>query len=126
MVLGYKKIGGAVVVEVSGNDRARVFELNFVEAHVGGDVFESIRPKITKQAHFAFAVFCLADGDEVNPAIVVVIESSDAEGTGPVSFRKFHLLEGFAVIVAPKSYAGHTKVSKCEIHPAVVVEVERR
>ncbi len=93
MVLGDEQVGGAVVIEVSGDNRARILELNFVEANVGADVFEPIRPQVAEQAHFAFAVFRLAYRDEINPAIVVVVEGGDAEGADPVGLGQFHLHE---------------------------------
>ena len=102
VVLGDEQVGRAVVVVVSGDDRTRIFELNLVEAHIGSDVFPSIRPEIAEQLDFAFAVFRLADSSEVHPAVVVVVEGGDAVGARPVGFGKFDLLEGFAVIVAPQ------------------------
>ena len=60
MVLGDEQVGRAVVVVVSGDDGARIFELNFVEANVGSDVLPSIRAEIAEQLDFAFAVFRLA------------------------------------------------------------------
>ena len=60
------------------------FELNLVEADVGGDVFESVGAEVAEEADFALAVFGFADGDEVDPAVVVVVEGGDAEGASPV------------------------------------------
>src|SRR5947207_11232553 len=88
MILSDEQVGGAVVVEVSGDDGARILELNFVEANVGADVFEPIRPQVAEQAHFAFAVFRLAYRDEINPAIVVVVEGGDSESADPVCFGR--------------------------------------
>ena len=103
VILRDEQVGRAVVVVVAGDDGARIFELNLVEANVGGDVFESVRPKIAEQPHFALAVFRFADGDEVDPAVVVVVEGGDAVGADPVGLGEFHLLEDLAVIVAPES-----------------------
>src|SRR3989454_4683098 len=101
MILGYKKIGGAVVVEVSGDDGARILELNFVEANVGSNVFEPIRSEIAEESDFAFVVFRLTHGDEINPAVVVVVKGSDAEGAGPVGLGQFYLLEACPMVVPP-------------------------
>src|SRR5713226_5031590 len=87
VVLGDEQVGGAVVVKVSGDDGTWVFELNFVEANVGGDVFESIGAEVAEETDFAFAVFRFAHGDEVNPAVIVVVESGDAEGASPARCR---------------------------------------
>ena len=48
VVLSDEQVGRAVVIEVSRDDGARIFELNLVEAHVGGDVFPSIGTKIAE------------------------------------------------------------------------------
>ena len=80
VILRDQQIGGAVAVVVSGNNRARIFELNLVEANLGSDVFESIGTKIAEQPHFAFAIFRLANRDQINPAIVVVVQGRDAVG----------------------------------------------
>ena len=82
------------------------FEMNLVEPDVGSDVFESVRPKIAEQPHFAFAFFRFANGDQVDPAVVVVVERGDAEGADPIGFWKFDLLEVLAVVVAPERKAG--------------------
>ena len=84
VILRDEQVGGAVVVVVAGDDGARIFELNLVEANVGGDVFESVGPEIAEETDFALAVFRLADGDEVDPAVVVVVEGGDAVGADPV------------------------------------------
>ena len=79
------------------------FEMNLVEADVGGDVFESVRAEVAEEADFALAVFGFADGDQVDPAVVVVVEGGDAKGADPVGLGKLDLVEGFAVVVAPES-----------------------
>ena len=106
VILRDQQIDGAVVVVVSGDDGARLFELNFVESDVGGDVFESVGAEIAEEADFALAIFRLADGDEIDPAVVVVVEGGDAVGADPIGFGELDLIEGFALIVAPKSNAG--------------------
>ena len=123
MILRDEQIGCAVVVVVAGDDGARIFELNFVEADVGGDVFESVGTEIAEESDFALAVGSFADGDEIDPAVVVVVEGGDAVGAGPVGGGQRNLLE-LAVIVAPESQAGCSPVGEGEVHPAVVVEVE--
>src|SRR5438477_2073786 len=56
VILSDKQIGGAVAVVVAGDDRSRIFQLNFVETHIGRNVFESIRTKIAEETDFAFAI----------------------------------------------------------------------
>ena len=105
VVLGDKQVGGAVVVVVAGDNGARAFEMDLVEANVGGDVFESVGAEIAEEADFALAVFRFADGDQVDPAVVVVVERGDAVGQDPVSFWQLNGSERFPLIVAPEGNA---------------------
>ena len=95
MILRDQQIGGAVAVVVAGDDGAWIFELNFVEADIGGDVFESVGAEIAEEADFAFAIFGFAYGDKVDPAVVVIVEGGDAEGADPIGLRKINRLEVF-------------------------------
>ena len=72
--------------------------MNLVEADVGGDVFESVGTEIAEEPDLALAVFRFADGDEVDPAVVVVVEGGDAEGADPVGVGKRDLFEALAVL----------------------------
>src|SRR5262249_52748684 len=102
VVLGDEQVGRAVVIVVAGDDRARIFELNLVEAYVGGDLLPSVGTEIAEKLDFAFALFRLADSYKIHPAVVVVVEGGDAVGAHPVSFGELDLLKGFAMIVAPE------------------------
>ncbi len=93
VILRDEQIGRAVAVVVAGDDGARVFELNLVEADVGGDVFEAVRPEIAEEPHFALAIFRLADSDEVDPAVVVVVEGGDAVGADPIRLGQRDMFE---------------------------------
>ena len=86
MILRDEHVGGAVVVVIAGDDGARIFQLDFVKAHISADVFESVRAEIAEEADFAFALFGLADSDQVDPAVVVVVDGGDAEGADPAYF----------------------------------------
>ena len=57
VILRDQQIGGAVAVVVAGDDGARIFELNLVEADVGGDIFESVGAEIAEETDFAFAIW---------------------------------------------------------------------
>src|SRR6185312_3855216 len=103
MILCDQQIGRAVVVKISGDDCARSFELNFVEADVGSDVFESVETKIAEEFYFASAVFGLTDCNQINPAIVVVINGGNANCTFPIDDWKRNLLETFSLIISPQS-----------------------
>ena len=67
--------------------------MNLVEANIGGDVFESIRPEIAEQADFAFTVGCLAYGCEVDPAVIVDVDCGESSAAKPLQFRESDSLE---------------------------------
>ena len=99
--------------------------MNLVEANIGGDILEAIRPEIAEEPNFALAIFRLADGDEINPAVVVVVEGGNAPRVNPVRDRQRDGLE-LPVIVAPQSDGRRSRMGEGEIHPTIVIEVENR
>ena len=103
MILRDQKIGGAVVVVVTGDDSAGIFELNLVQADVGCDIFESVGAKVAEETNLPFAVFGFSYRDEVNPAVVIIIEGGDAGGACPIEFRQRNLFEVLALVVAPQA-----------------------
>src|SRR5215467_11599742 len=103
MVLGNEQVGRAVVIVVSGDDGPRIFELKFVQSHVSGDVFPSVRTKVAEEFDFAFALFRLAHGNEVHPAVVVVIEGRDAVSANEITLWELYIFKGFAVVVVPEA-----------------------
>ena len=126
MTLRDEQVGGAVAVVVAGDDGARIFQLNLVETDIGGDVFESVWPEIAEEADFAFAIGGFAYRDQVDPAVVVVVEGGYTPGASPVGLWKINRIETLSLIVLPKRDARRTPVGEGKIHPAVVVEVENR
>src|SRR4029077_13795040 len=78
VILCNEQIDSAIAVIVTSDDRPRVFELNLVEADVGGDIFESIGTEITEEAYFTLAVFGFADRHEIDPTVIVIVESGYA------------------------------------------------
>src|SRR5580704_4323409 len=128
VVLSDQQVDGAIVVVVSGDDGARIFELNLVQANIGGDVFEAIGPEIAEEFDLALALFRFTDRDEIDPAVVVVVEGSHAIGADPVRLGKLYLIEGFAMVVVPESQGWRAPLrchlSKRKVHPAVVIEIE--
>src|SRR5579859_7677650 len=66
-----------------------------------------------------------SNGDEVEPAIVVVIDSGNSPALLPAEIRKRYPFQMLAIDVAPKTDSGRAGVSKGQIHPTVFVEVER-
>ena len=112
MILRDEQVGRAIAVVVAGDDGAWIFQLNFVEADVGGDVFESIGAEIAEEADFAFAVCGFADRYQVDPAIVVVVECGDSASASPIRFGEFDLLKALSLPVAPKRYSWRIPVRK--------------
>jgi hypothetical protein len=46
VILRDEQIGRAVAVVIACDDGARIFELNLVESDVGGDILETIGPRL--------------------------------------------------------------------------------
>ena len=84
VVLRDQKINGTVIVVVAGDNGSRLFELNFVESGFGGDIFEAVGAEVAEEADFSLAVFCFADGDEIDPAVIVIVDGGDAVGADPM------------------------------------------
>ena len=105
MILGDEQVDGAVVIVVTADDGAGIFELNFVEADVRGDIFESVGTEIAEETDLASAFFRFSDGDEVDPAIVVVVDSSDAVGADPIGVGEVHSIEALCFVVPPECQA---------------------
>src|SRR5579859_5903766 len=65
-----------------------------------------------------------ANGDEVEPAIVVIIDCGNSPAALPAEIGKWNAFEMLSVDVAPKADPRSTGVCESEIHPAVLIEVE--
>src|SRR5579859_2722953 len=65
-----------------------------------------------------------ANGDEVEPAIVVIIDRGNSPAALPAEIGKWNAFEMLSVDVAPKADPRSTGVCEREIHPAVLIEVE--
>ena len=127
VILRDQQIGGAVVVVIACDDGARLFELNLVETNVCGYIFEAVRAQVAKQLGLALAFFRFSDGDEIDPAVVVVVESSDAVGApNPVRLWKGRTLESLAPIVTPQRDALPVALGERDIHPAIMVKIKNR
>ena len=117
------EIGVAVAGEIRDGDGARLREFDGIEMHFFGDVGPAFCAEIAEQAEFAAAAG-FAGGDEIEPAVVVVIDGGNSPAALPAEIRKRDALEMLAVDVAPEADAGRACVRESEIHPAIFVEVE--
>ena len=61
MILRDEQVGGAVVI--AGNDGARIFQDDFVEADIGGDILKTVGTEIAKESYLTFALGSLTDSD---------------------------------------------------------------
>ena len=92
---------------------------------VGTDAF------VAQQQDFALARERFADGREIGPAIVVVVEGCNSPGAHPSGIREREALErrralrAFAAGIAPEAQTGRRPVREGEVHAAVVIEIER-
>src|SRR6266849_2157143 len=112
-----------MAADIGDGQRTWLVELDGVELYVFGDVGPAFRPEISQQANFT-AASGFADGGEIEPAVVVVIQSSDSPSALPAEVRKWNALEALALDVSPQADAGRARMSEGEIHPAVFVEVK--
>ena len=76
MILRDEQISGAIAVVIAGDDGARIFEGDLVEADFGGNIVEAVRAKITEQPHFATPIFSFSDCYQINPAVIVVVDGA--------------------------------------------------
>ena len=79
-------------------------EFDGVEMRVFGDVGPALRAEIAQQAEFA-AGGGFAGGDDVEPAVVVIVEGRNSPAALPAEIGKFDALELFSVDVAPQTDA---------------------
>src|SRR6266576_5325883 len=67
----------------------------------------------------------LAESDEIEPTVVVVIDGGDPKAVIPTQVRQLYALETFAFDVPPQADAGSACVGESQIHPAIFIEIER-
>src|SRR6266404_9522616 len=88
------------------------------------DVRKAGCAEIAQEAQFA-ARAGFAGGNEVEPAIVVVIEGGESPAALPSEIRQLEAFEPLAFDIAPEADAGRASVGEGEVHPAVFIEIER-
>ena len=124
MILGDEQIGRAVTVVITRDDGARIFQNDLVEAQIGSDVLKTIGTKIAKQTYLAFAIGSLTDSDQIDPAVVVVVDGSDAPAPDPIDFRQRDRFKLFSGLVSPERQTRRDGLRKRDIHPSIMVEIE--
>src|SRR5260221_7761143 len=88
------------------------------------DVRKAGCAEIAQEAQFA-ARAGFAGGNEVEPAIVVVIEGGESPAPLPSEIRQLDPLKPLAFDIAPQADARRSGVGEGEVHPPVFIEIER-
>ena len=84
-VLRDEQVGIAIGVVVSSEQGTGALQLEFVEAHIGGDVREPLGTEVAQQMDARNPrILGAAYGGEIDPAIIVIIEGGDAPAFCPV------------------------------------------
>ena len=117
------EIGIAVTIDVGNGDGAGLGELHGVEMHVFGYVSPTAGAEIAEQAQFS-AAGGFSGGNQIEPAVIVVIEGRYSPAALPGNIRELPPLETLALDVAPEADPRRPGVREGEVHPAVFVEIE--
>src|SRR5258706_306831 len=88
------------------------------------DVRKAGCAEIAEEAQFP-ARGGFAGGNEVEPAIVVVIEGGESPAPLPSEIRQLDPLKPLAFDIAPQADAQRSGVGEGEVHPPVFIEIER-
>src|SRR6266403_1014404 len=87
------------------------------------DVGPTLISQIAQKAKLA-AVAGFACGNDVEPAVVIVINGRNSPSALPGEIGDRDTLEFFSVHIAPQADAGRADMSESEVHPAVFIEVK--
>src|SRR5262249_10571050 len=122
------QVGGAVAVDVRGDEAARGVELKGVEAESRADVVEGAVAAIAQHTELR-ARGSVDEDNEIDPAVVIDVDGGDAPAARSIREGKIDALEAAAGVVgcgdvAPEGDAGSAVVRDGDVHPAVFVEVE--
>src|SRR5437879_9635916 len=88
-ILGDEQIGVAVLVEIAGEQCPRMLMLDLVQSGRVGHIFKALWPAIAKQPNLA-ALFSFTARADVNPSVIVIIQSDKTKTANPIEFRKIH------------------------------------
>ena len=87
------------------------------------DVGPTLISQIAQQAKFA-AVAGFACGDNVEPAVIIVIDGRNSPSALPGEIGERDAHEFFSVHIAPQADAGRARMGEGEVHPAVFIKVK--
>ncbi len=122
--LSQKQVCAAITINVCCEQSARRDQFYGVQTDFGGYVFESVLTQVAEQPDFSASIFCFTDGCQIDPAIIVVIQSGQAPGAPPIFHWKLDLLHALALHVAPQGNPRRAIVGQSHIHPAIFVKVQ--
>src|ERR1700688_1007897 len=121
--LCYDEVSSALAARVRKGQSTRLSKFDGVEMRVFGDVGPTLISQIAEKAKFA-AVAGFACGDDVEPAVIIVIDGRDSPSALPSEIGERDTLEFFSVYIAPQADSGRARVGEGEVHPAVFIKVK--
>src|SRR5438270_975448 len=121
--LSHEQIWAAVAINISRDQGPRRIQLDGIKADFSSYIFEPVPAQVTEQPDFSVSSFCFADGCQINPAIIVIIQRSQSPGSSPIFDWELHLLHALAIQVAPQRNARNPIMVERHIDPAILPEV---
>src|SRR5258705_11324203 len=82
------------------------------------------RAKIAQKADFATGTG-FSNSNEIKPAIVIVIDRGKSPSPLPSQIGQRDAFQTLAFHIAPQADPGRARVWEREIHPSILVEIER-
>src|SRR5579864_6994722 len=95
IILSDQQIHGAIACEVERDYAPRVAEHDFVESSFRGDVSKAVGTFIAQERYPAFAGKIFPYGNQIDPAVVVIVQRSHSPASHPSRVRKRNRLKGF-------------------------------
>ena len=90
--LRHQQVRRQIAIEIAGDQRARIMQLQLVEPERCTDIFKALRALVAEDANFG-ALRGLDHGSEVDPAVVVEVDGGDAPAFRRVGNGQRHALE---------------------------------
>src|SRR5271154_3143545 len=89
------------------------------------DVPKSGGSLIAEQSDSAFSREGLAYGDQIHPAVVVVVQRRDSPAAHPQRSNQRQTLERFSEDISPDADSRRSPVRERQVHPTIVIEIGR-